>query len=224
MLNKKVVSNSISNQVYEILRKSVVTLKFEPGLNISEKEIAEKLQVSRTPVREAFVRLAQEELLEIYPQKGSFISLIELEKVEEARFIREHLELATISLACQYADQQQLKALKENLLLQENSVKEKEFNTFFELDEEFHRMLVEISGKKMVWSAIQKLDVHLKRIRVLSLVKKDTLESLVKDHKEILAAVEARNEEEAKQLLQTHLRHVLTEQERLKEEYPHFFS
>ncbi|MBU3181932.1 GntR family transcriptional regulator [Clostridium psychrophilum] len=68
---------------------------------ISEIEILEKFNVSRTPVREAFARLSQEGLISVYPQKGTFVSLIDLLSVEEARFMREHLERAILRLACE---------------------------------------------------------------------------------------------------------------------------
>lgn len=223
-LKKKAVSNSISNQVYELLKENIINLNLKPGLNISEKEISEKLEVSRTPVREAFVRLAQEELLEIYPQKGTFVSLINLDDVEEARFIREHLEKATVRLACQNWKPNQLQELKNNMIMQSNSIDEKNFDEFFRLDEEFHRMIVEIADKKMVWLTIQRLDSHLKRIRILSLADTHKSDIVVNEHKEILKAIEERNEKKAEQVLWNHLTRLIIEKEELKKTYPQYFS
>ncbi|UUZ94098.1 GntR family transcriptional regulator [Paenibacillus sp. P25] len=90
----------IRDYVHETLRKNIMELKLEPGRFISEKEVIEMLQVSRTPIREAFVKLSQEELIETIPQKGSFISLIDLKLVEESRFVRETLERAVVRQAC----------------------------------------------------------------------------------------------------------------------------
>jgi len=72
--------DSTSKRIYHLIKEEIINLNFIPGLNISEKEISEKFKVSRTPVREAFVRLSQEGLLNIYPQKGTFVSLIDLSK------------------------------------------------------------------------------------------------------------------------------------------------
>src|SRR5471030_2430341 len=87
----EISKDSTSRRIYNLLRQEIINLNLAPGLNISEKDISEKFKVSRTPVREAFVRLSKEGLLNIYPQKGSFVSLIDLSSVEEARFMREHL-------------------------------------------------------------------------------------------------------------------------------------
>lgn len=222
-LKKKVINNSISNQVYEVLKHNIINLNLKPGENISEKEISEKLEVSRTPVREAFVRLAQEELIEIYPQKGTFVSLIDLDDVEEARFIREHLEKATIRLACQNYTSHQLQGVKNNVMMQERSLMEKEFDTFFKLDEEFHRIIVEMSGKKKVWLAIQRFDAHLKRIRMLSLMNDYRVNIVLKEHKEILKNLEERNEGAAQLTLQNHLTRLTIEKEELKQAYPQYF-
>ncbi len=93
-------SDSVREYVYQVLKSSIMFLDLEPGTNITEKDIAQKLNVSRTPVREALIKLSQEDLLDIYPQKGTVVSLIDLSHVEEARFIRRNLERATIEMAC----------------------------------------------------------------------------------------------------------------------------
>lgn len=222
-LKKKIVSNSISNQVYEELKRNIVSLHLRPGSNISEKEISDQLEVSRTPVREAFVRLAQEELLEIYPQKGTLVSLIDLNDVKETLFIRESLEKATIRLACQNFTLNQLQNLKNNMVMQENSIKNSDFHTFLELDEEFHRIIAEMSQKRKVWSAIQRSDAHLKRIRVLSLTDEYKGNILFNEHKEILEAVEERDEDKAERVLQNHLRNLIIERKELKQAYPQYF-
>ena len=83
---------SARDQVYYWLKEDIMKFRLIPGTHISEKEISGKYEVSRTPVREAFLQLAKEGLLEIYPQKGTRVSLIDLDLVEEARFMRENLD------------------------------------------------------------------------------------------------------------------------------------
>ena len=127
---------STRDHVYETLKENIIRLNLKPGQSVSEKEISEMLNVSRTPVREAFVKLAQEELLEVYPQRGTFISLIDLDHVEEVRFIRELLERASAKLAAENPQNVDLVSLKENLQRQRFCIDEKNYEKLFELDEE----------------------------------------------------------------------------------------
>lgn len=109
--------------VYESLKNRITELELKPGLKISEQEIASELNVSRTPVREAFLKLSQEDLLGIYPQIGTIVSLIDLELVEEARFVRENMEKAVVKEACQVFKQEQLFKLESNIAMQELCLK-----------------------------------------------------------------------------------------------------
>ncbi|WP_370875503.1 GntR family transcriptional regulator [Bacillus horti] len=223
-LKKNFPSYSTRDQVYEILKENILSLKLAPGRVISEKEMSELLEVSRTPVREAFVRLAQEELLEIYPQRGTAISLIDLHYVEEARFLREHLERAIVKLACKRFSEDHLLRLEGNIAMLELCVKEKNYTKLFELDEEFHFTLASGCDKERMWNVIQQMSGDLKRIRMLSLVAEYNWDLILSQHKEIVAAIKEGNEAKADQVMEHHLKKLTFEQESLKNEYPHFFK
>src|SRR5690554_1967767 len=90
---------SIGDYVYEVLKINIINLKMPPGRQISEKEISVLLKVSRTPVREAFIKLSREGLLYVLPQRGTYISYIDMDAVEDARFIRESLEKSVLKIA-----------------------------------------------------------------------------------------------------------------------------
>jgi len=87
---------AISPQIYERLRRAITTLELAPSESVSEKDLAQKLGVSRTPVREALIRLADEGLIDVLPQRGTFVAPIRLQDVEDAQFIREALEVAVV--------------------------------------------------------------------------------------------------------------------------------
>lgn len=116
---------SIRDYVYDKLKADILDLKLEPGRFISEKDIIEMLKVSRTPIREAFVKLSQEGLIETIPQRGSFISLIDLDMVEESRFVRETLESTIVRLACEQLKAEQVLQLLNLIALQELCIEEK---------------------------------------------------------------------------------------------------
>ncbi|MBO8162107.1 MAG: GntR family transcriptional regulator [Brevibacillus sp.] len=222
-LSKK-TNYSIRDHIYQELKKNIISLKLEPGLSISEKEISAMLNVSRTPVREAFVKLAQEELLEIYPQKGTFVSLIDLDHVEEARFIREHLERATVRVACEKISADSLLELETNLVMQQLCVNDKNYTKLFELDEEFHSTLAKGCGKERVWSVIQQTNLHLNRIRMLRLASNYNWDTILSQHREILNAIKERDPDKAEQVMKEHLTMVIAEQDELKKSYPNYFK
>src|SRR5690606_9977779 len=104
--------------VYEIIKKNIINLNMPPGTRVSEKEISDLLNVSRTPVREAFIKLSKEGLIYVVPQKGSYISHIDLDAVEDARFIRECLEKAVMEIATENFPIKLIKELERNIDIQ----------------------------------------------------------------------------------------------------------
>ena len=123
---------STRDAVYDSLRTLILQLELPPGTAISEKDISLKFNVSRTPVRDSFVRLAQEGLLEVYPQRGSYVSLIDIDLVEEARFMREQLEVAVVRLACASFPAERLAELERNLSQQRVSIEAHDYRLMFE--------------------------------------------------------------------------------------------
>lgn len=117
--------DSIKNYTYIVLRNNIIDLNIKPGEIISENEIANILNVSRTPVREAFAKLVSEELLEIFPQKGTQVSYIDLKRAEEARFMRLKFEEAVVQLACEDFPKDYLFELESNINQQEFCIAKK---------------------------------------------------------------------------------------------------
>jgi len=191
---------------------------------MSENEISLQFNTSRTPVRESFVRLSQEGLLDIYPQRGTVVSLIDLELVEEARFIREQLECAVIRLACDRFPSEQLKALRRNLMLQQACIEEQDYKKMFELDENFHLLIFEGCKKLNTWAVIQQVNVHLNRTRMLRLVSDHNWMNLFKQHQQMTDAIEGKDAVLAAKLMNEHLRLTITDQALLKQKYPHYFK
>ncbi|MCP1133424.1 GntR family transcriptional regulator [Paenibacillus polysaccharolyticus] len=208
---------------YNLLKERILHLELEPGTKISEKEIADELQVSRTPVREAFMKLAEEELLDIIPQSGTIVSHINLEHVEEGRFMREKMEKEIVMLACTSFPEEYMFKLETNIAMQEVCIGKKNFYRLFELDEEFHQILFQGTGKLRTWKMLQQLNMPFNRLRLLRLAEDSNLEVIISQHKEILRLVTERQTEEAAQVMEAHLRLVVYEQEILKDKYPHYF-
>ncbi|WP_152403960.1 GntR family transcriptional regulator [Paenibacillus cellulositrophicus] len=223
MSTEQKIKGSTRAYSYNLLRERILHLELEPGTKISEKEIADELNVSRTPVREAFMKLAEEELLDIIPQSGTIVSRINLKYVEEGRFIREKLEKEIVALACDQLDKDARFKIEANIAMQDVCAGQNNFYRLFELDEEYHQILFDATGKQRTWKMLQQLNIHFNRLRLLRLSKDSNWENIIRQHKEIYQLIIQQDKEHAMKVMEQHLRLVVVEQDFLKEKYPHYF-
>ena len=223
-MNFEINKDSISRRIYHLIREEIINLDLTPGLNISEKEISEKFNVSRTPVREAFVRLSQEGLLNVYPQKGSFVSLIDLSSVEEARFMREHLERAVVRLACEEFPKEKILELEMNLKFQQMYMESHDHKKIFKADEEFHELIFEGWNKKNIWATISGVESDFQRIRLLRLTSKLRWDVVYSQHVDISNAIKDKDADLAEKIMKEHLTMVNFDKEQLKQDYTEYFK
>ncbi|SCB34002.1 GntR family transcriptional regulator [Rhizobium multihospitium] len=208
----------IAVQVYERLRRAITTLSMLPSEALSEKELSLQLGVSRTPVREALIRLADEGLIDILPQRGSFVAPIRLRDVEEAQFIRESLEVAVSRRLAGGCSRRFLTEIKSNLYDQEKAVNTEALDLFLDLDEAFHRSFCEEAGLSKSWRVIQAVKLQMDRVRYLSLPDLGHLRILLTQHRSIVDAIEAGDVEKAGSDMAAHLREVLRTARNLSEQ------
>ncbi|MFC4808064.1 GntR family transcriptional regulator [Paenibacillus sp. GCM10023250] len=214
----------IRDFVYATLKKNIMELRLEPGQFISEKELVEMLQVSRTPIREALVKLTQEELIETTPQKGSVISLIDLQHAEESRFVRKTLESAVVREACERLGKEQVLHLQNLVSLQELCQSERNYGRLFELDEEFHQSIMIGCGRARTWGLIQQMATHDNRIRLLRLASDSDWKVILAQHQGIVRAIKDKDPDQAELMLRDHLELVVTEKENLKQKHAKYFK
>ncbi len=221
---KRKSTDSAREYVFKTLKRSIIEVNLKPGEKLNEKVVAEKFELSRTPIREAFIKLAQEGLLEIYPQRGTQISLIDLDRVEEARFMRETLEKAVIKLSCQNFPPKLLFELQSNLNAQEFCAKEKNYLRLFNLDEDFHHIIFEGCNKERLWSLISQISIDFNRTRVLKLQSNFNLENIILQHQKIVKAIVKNNPIEGEKAIENHLNKVDIDLNKLKLSYPRYFK
>ncbi len=211
-------------QVYAVLRDAIVAAELEPGRQLSENELAEWLGVSRTPVREALIRLRDDRLVEIVPQLGTFVSRISDGAVKDAQFIREALECSAVRMAAERADAADVAALQGLIRRQEEVRDAHDFDRFYVLDDELHGALVELSGHGVAWSLAQRANGHLNRIRRLSLPQPRYLVEMVAEHRLVVDAVGRGEPDAAEAALRHHLRMVLSAVPAIHAEHPDYFE
>jgi DNA-binding GntR family transcriptional regulator len=210
--------------VYADLRDAIVRGELEPGRQISENDLAHVLGVSRTPIREALSRLRDDRLVEVVPQLGTYVSPISPQAVADAQFIREALECAAIRGAAKRVGESDLADLEENLHSQERARDQADAEAFYLLDNAYHRALFDLSGHPAVAQVSERAKSHLNRIRRLSLNAPDYLPEMVAEHRIVLNALAGRDVETAESALRHHLRMVLREVPRIREEHPEYFD
>jgi DNA-binding GntR family transcriptional regulator len=191
---------------------------------LSETRIAEQHGISRTPVREVFQKLAKEGLLRIVPQIGTFVAPINLASVNASQFIREALECRAVRDAASRASRQQVAALKEQIEVQAKAIRTGDHVAFFGLDETMHRLVLETSGHRGVWNLIASVKAQLDRVRYLSLEDQAWLTMIFRQHREIVAAIAARNPARAESAMQEHLRTAFAAVERIASSHAEFFE
>lgn len=214
----------ISPQVYERLRRAITTLVLLPSEALSEKELALQLGVSRTPVREALIRLADEGLIDILPQRGSFVAPIRLPDVEEAQLIREALEVAVVRKVAVRHGAAFLSGMRANLARQADAVSASDWDLFYDLDEKFHQSFCAEAGLQRSWRLIQTVKLQMDRVRYLSFRNPEHLETLLRQHRAIVSAAEAMNARAAASAMATHLQEVLGTVRRLSAAQPDLFA
>ncbi|HEX6390703.1 MAG TPA: GntR family transcriptional regulator [Solirubrobacteraceae bacterium] len=208
-------------QVYGALREAIVSTRFEPGRQLSENELAEWLGVSRTPVREALVRLSDERLVEIVPQLGTFVSRISVAAVADAQFVREALECAAVRLAAERATREDINALKAIVARQ---AQVEDFDRWYVLDDELHAALFGMSGHSSAWSLAERAEAHLNRVRRLSLPQPRYMREMVAEHRLVIRAIERGDADAAEEALRHHLRMVLSGLDDLRAQHPDYFE
>jgi DNA-binding GntR family transcriptional regulator len=211
-------------QAYAAMRDAIVRAELAPGRQLSENELAAWLGVSRTPIREALVRLRDERLVEIAPQLGTFVSRISPRAVAEAQFVREALECAALREGAGSATDEVVAALEENLRAQRRAQASPDHDAFYVLDDEFHHALCDLSHYGVVWAISQRAKSHLNRVRRLSLPMPSYLAEMINQHEAVVAAVAQRDPHAAEHALRHHLRKVLCEVPSIRSEHPDYFE
>ena len=193
----------IPEQVYRLLRQSIITLRLPPGATIIEKQITDQLGISRTPVRDALRQLADEGLVAIKPQSGTFVALIDRLQLEEGRVIRRALESEAIKLAATHADEAAIERLNDLLALQERAARRNNYNDFIAYDDQFHRTINELSGLPRLWRVISGAKAQLDRVRHLSAPLPGQSARVLAQHRAVVVAL-ARHDPEASIKALTH--------------------
>lgn len=190
--------NNLTDQAYLKILNKIIDLDYEPGKKISEKNVEKDLGIGRTPVREALLRLKQAGLINVVPQSGTYVSLIELNRVADAIFLRRNLEAAIMQEAC-HIDFSKIEYDRMLHLIEEQNqaLKEDSISIFFNYFDQFHEQFFIKTNHPMIWKWLSDINIYFYRLVVLSLKTDQVNWHQVIDYdKRILEAVMNKNEKE----------------------------
>lgn len=198
-----------SDEIYEDLCNKIEKLVYLPGDKISENELCRQYGVSRHIIRTVISRLKERMLLTVYPQRGTFVSLIDMKTVELILFIRESVEQEAIRLL-QFEKQEvrdrMSKAMKACIERQSIAISENiDMDTFYLLDNEFHGCLLEAVGKKDVMKIIREDYIHFRRWRNFDVVRSGRQREIIEEHTALMHALVKNETKEAHEILHMHL-------------------
>lgn len=199
----------VNQQIYRLLRREIVDCTIAPGTLLSEKEISLRFSVSRQPVREAFIKLAEAGLVQILPQRGTFVMKISAKQVADARFIRQALECAVVRRAAAMVTDEQIRQLEHNLERQKLAAASQQTREFLALDDQFHQLLTRIADCELAWETIESIKATMDRVRFLSLSEVSPPESLLAQHQQIADALKARDADRAEAAIRLHLQELI---------------
>jgi DNA-binding GntR family transcriptional regulator len=198
-------SRPLREQVYAIVRRSILTGEFSPGTTLDEKTIALKLGVSRTPVREAVKKLSDENLVEVKAQSSTLIAPIDARLIREAFLIRRALEVENISQAVGRMNEHHKDRLDQLHLLHEHSIQRRRYVDAIALDDAFHRYISEISGLPRLWKAIDISKAQLDRCRHLTVPRPGRAKATLDQHRRIIAALASGDKRMSRKMMNDHL-------------------
>ncbi|SLN63219.1 GntR family transcriptional regulator [Pseudooctadecabacter jejudonensis] len=198
-------TRSTADVVFDQLYEEIASLHLLPGTKISEAEVARRFGVSRQPIRDAFRRLGDLNLLNIRPQRATVVRRFSMQEIENARFLRLAVELEVIEAACAIWDQTCTDMLRENIDAQKAALAQHDTATFHDLDYEFHLLICQASGKPLAFDTIQSCKRSVDRLCVLSMSHDEERDRVLADHLELLDALSAHDVPRARALLRHHV-------------------
>jgi len=221
------MDNSLNQITYDRFKKDILTFTLKPGDTVSAAKIADRYEVSRTPAREALVKLEAEGLVDIIPQSKSVISKIDINKARQEWFIRSSLELGMVdSFFDKLTDADVDKMRFYNNRMHELAEYPRDHENSYEYllaDNEFHAVTYAVSGEKLAANVIANTMAHYSRLRFLTDLDEYYQGRTSTGHTELLGLVERRDVEGYRKALKVHLGHILNDISDLEKLFPDYF-
>lgn len=221
---KNKLENS-TQYVYRVIKENILNLNLKPGETINENDVCNLLNLSRSPVRSAIAQLKSDELVNVFPQKGTFVTHFDEDIIREAWFVREVLEIKILEQAMGIITSEQIQEL-EKILNFQKVILEYDYSPLesFNSDNQFHSYIFEICNKKNVWRNMQAGSIHLNRLRLLDAMQGNHSANIIKEHSLLLEAIKEKKTDKMEEIVRLHLSDYERQIKEATEKYPHYFG
>lgn len=221
----KIIKNdkTLNDVTFNRIREDIMNMNLEPGTEVSVQKLSERYGVSRTPAREAVVRLQQTGLLEVYPQRKTVVSKIDLKRVREEWFIRNSLESAVVDEFIHNCSPLVVDTMEEIIKKQKKYTAKEDFRDFYIRDNRFHQLVFEVAGEELAWATIEAVTSHYNRIRLLHMKLYGVEPSVLKEHGQMVDAARNLDVEAMRKVVNEHSLNLLDYVKNMPKQYPHFF-
>lgn len=194
--------------VFESIREAILDGRLKPGERVMEVQLAEKLGVSRTPVREAIRKLELEGLLVMEPRKGAYVADVSLKDVMDVFEVRASLEGLAASLAAIRANEEEIELLKQKVNDFKECIEKNDVQGMINKDTEFHEAILDAAKNKKLTSIIEGLREQVQRFRVTYFTEYNMTTYLAEEHQNVFSAIESREPEKASKYVQKHIKNI----------------
>lgn len=216
---------SLNEVAYQTILSDILKLKFRPGERIQDKDLVDRLKISRTPVREAILRLKNDGLMTTVPQSGTYVTRISLKSALNARFVRQSVERDVAKKAATDMNESDILDTKTLISKQELATKQNNSEDFFYLDNDFHKKFYSATDKDEVWTWLQALTLQLDRYRFLRIQQSEMpVDKILQQHRGIVEAIENHDKALAGRRAFNHLNLMLAEKDNLLKKFPDYFE
>ena len=212
----------VGQLVHRDLRQRIIRGELAPGALLSEAEMARSFGSSRQPVREAFIKLAEEGLVEVRPQRGTLVRKISIKRVMDIRFVREAIEANVVHLLGSEPEPAIIADLRAQIARQREVAPDAQ-DVFMALDETFHHTMARAIGKTYAWDVVESVKAQMDRVRYLSFAD-FPISRLIAQHEAIVDAIETRNPQAAEEAMRIHLREILKDLPNIAAARPELFD
>ena len=212
----------VGQLVHRDLRQRIIRGELAPGALLSEAEMARSFGSSRQPVREAFIKLAEEGLVEVRPQRGTLVRKISIKRVMDIRFVREAIEANVVHLLASEPEPAIIADLRAQIARQREVAPDAQ-DVFMALDETFHHTMARAIGKTYAWDVVESVKAQMDRVRYLSFAD-FPISRLIAQHEAIVDAIETRNPQAAEEAMRIHLREILKDLPNIAAARPELFD